>query len=93
MNFLADDVLRQAVEPQDRTFDTHDVIHQVIRLFPQEYVRELFRYVDTDDPFKPVHGQIGQRLATLNSIEQRGKTTSLNIRGVESVCESWRRTG
>jgi len=94
MNHITRQILEQAVQAQESSrFDSHDVIRAVMRIAPQEYVRELCDYVDTSDPFKPVHGAIGSELAQMRGIvrQQHNKVQTMNVRGELSPVETWER--
>jgi hypothetical protein len=94
MDYITRQILAQAVQAQESNrFDTHDVIRAVMRLAPQEYVYELYHYVDTEDPFKPVHGAIGSELAQMQGllIQQHDKVETMNVRGQLSPVETWER--
>ena len=94
MNHITRQILEQAVQTQESSqFDSHDVIRAVMRIAPQEYVRELYDYVDTPDPFKPVHGAIGSELGQMQGIvrQQHNKVQTMNIRGELSPVETWER--
>jgi uncharacterized protein with ATP-grasp and redox domains len=94
MQFITREILIQSIQSQDGSqFDTHEVIKGVMRIAPQEYVRELYEYVNTEDPFKPVHGQIGAELSRMTDVVRQlyTKEKSVNIRGQESPAEVWER--
>ena len=95
MHHITRQILEQAVQEQERNhrFDTHEVIKAVMRLAPQDYVRELYNYVESEDPFKPVHGAIGSELAQMQGVlrQQHNKVESMNVRGQMSLAETWER--
>jgi len=94
MRYIDRQILMRAVQEQlSARFDTHDVIRAVMRIAPQEYVRELYEYVKTEDPFKPVHGAIGSELAQMQGMVRQlhRKVETMNIRGQLSPAEEWER--
>lgn len=94
MQYIDRQILTRVVQEQESgRFDTHDVIRAVMRMSPQEYVRELYHFIDTEDPFKPVHGGIGAELAQMGGVVRQlhSKRETMNIRGQMSPAEEWER--
>jgi lipopolysaccharide biosynthesis regulator YciM len=74
-----------------QTFDSHDVIRQAMRLYPQEYVRELYENVAQQDPIQFTHALLGKALAAHPELEKVTRDVSGNVRGGENDNQVWRR--
>ncbi len=94
LSAITDEILAEAVQAQDRDeFDTHDVIFWISRNRPRPYAQDLYLALQNrGDPFVRLHTAIGRRLAQLSDLveQQHRKRTSLNVRGLEDLCEVWR---
>jgi hypothetical protein len=55
-------MLIHAVATMPVYFDTHELIEELQRSCPQEYTRDLCRFVQHRDPFIGLHAEIGKRL-------------------------------
>jgi len=85
MVHISDAILQSAVDaiPEGR-FDSHRVIRQVMRIRPQEYVRELYERVSQKDPIRSTNAEIGKALAQLGTIKKLDKIQSSNVRSEPS---------
>jgi lipopolysaccharide biosynthesis regulator YciM len=91
MNFLTDDVLAACFRDLPEPFDSHAVIQEAMRRFPQPYVRELYGNVQQTDPIQQTHAQIGRALAAHPGLEKVTRASSMNVRGSENDNQVWRR--
>lgn len=94
MDFITDDIIRQAIGLQETdVFDTHDVIQTIMQIAPQEYAEQLHQYGDNPDPFVVLHPQIARRMAGLEDVVRPSgeKVQSRNVRGPTTPCERWQR--
>lgn len=89
MQFLTREIGDAAIEALPQTFDSHAFIRQVMTIAPQEYVKELSRYVDQSDPITAAHAQIARWLLTFTNIRPTGKVVSTNVRGQDTANEQW----
>ncbi|MDL2319989.1 hypothetical protein LJC45_02515 [Alistipes sp. OttesenSCG-928-B03] len=101
-NYMSDDIygIRDMMhemirDSHDGWIDTHDFIRQYMQYNQREYVKWLaVKVLDTtaSDPFKRVHGYIGEFLSENRDelqIDGKGKVRSLNIFGSKSPAEKW----
>ncbi len=95
MNFLTDEILRQAVERCEDEFDSHQLLATLMRDWPNDYAHELETCTDHEDCFVKLHTRIGRKLAseTFNDCvrQTHRKRRSMNCRGQETECEIWNR--
>ena len=95
MNFLTDEILRQAVERCEDEFDSHQLLATLMRDWPNDYAHELDTCTDQEDCFKKLHPRIGRKLASEafhDCVRQtHRKRRSVNCRGQETDCEIWNR--
>lgn len=90
MKHITDANLAQAINLLPTVFDTHDVIQELMRIAPRQYIADLD---DTkgDDPFMTLHGQIGIKLNSIATIVKAPRISSANIRGGDNENQQWRK--
>jgi len=93
MPHLTKQMLVDAAGAMPPYFDTHDLIAELQRSYPQQYARDLYRFVHHSDPFIGLHAEIGKRLRWVDSVQKTRKVRGPNVRGRISSCQQWRRTG
>jgi hypothetical protein len=89
MPHISKQMLIDAADAMPRQFDTHDLIEALQRSNPQEYVRDLYRFVHHADPFTSLHAEIGRRLLGVISLEKIRKVRGRNVRGRISASQQW----
>ena len=90
---LPDRIVLAAIEAMPSEFDSHDFIVHVMRENPQEYVRQLYAFVETKDPILQGHADIGRQLTTVPTIKKLKdeRPTSGNVRRGENDNQLWRK--
>lgn len=89
---VTDDMLHEAIARiAGNSFDSHDVIEDLMTYHPQEYVRDLASYVDIADPIQTYHATLGRRLAGLSTIERTETVLSTNVRGRKTSNQGWKK--
>jgi len=91
MPYITRQMLADAALVPPVPFDTHDVIEELQRANPQSYTRDLYRFVNHDDPFTSLHAEIGRRLLTVPFLRKIRKVRGRNVRGCTSYSQQWRR--
>lgn len=91
MEILSEDQVTEILETLEHQFDSHAFIFEFMRRFPRIYVQRLYNYVDSNDPIRVFHAEIGKFLKQRSDIIALGKTSSANVRGLPSVNENWRK--
>lgn len=89
MPHILKQMLRDAADAMQRTFDTHALIEEIQRSHPQEYTRDLYRFVHHPDPITSLHAQIGRRLLSIGTLRKTSKVLGRNIRGRTSSNQQW----
>lgn len=80
--------------PSGCIFDSHFVIHQLIKNHSDEYLRFAAQSADSNQLTLSVHGQIGQLINRLDGSLLRklsGSSYSENIHGNPSPCTCWQK--
>jgi len=91
MTHLTDDMLRACFTDLPQPFDSHAVIREAMRRFPQEYVRELYENVGQRDPIQFTHALFGKALAAHPALQKDTREPSMNVRGSDTDNQVWRR--
>jgi hypothetical protein len=91
MPHVTKQMLGDAANVSPQTFDTHAVIEEIQREYPQAYTRDLYRFVAHHDPITSLHAEIGRRLLTLPFLRKTRKVPGRNIRGRRSYAQEWER--
>lgn len=95
MNFMTDEILRQAIERQDDEFDSHQYYSTLMLDWPNDYAHELDACTDQEDCFKKLHPRIARMLAAErfhDCVRKTGrKNRSMNCRRQKTECEVWQR--
>jgi hypothetical protein len=91
MTHLTDEMLHECFAELPQPFDSHAVIREAMRRFPQPYVRELHENVEQRDPIQLTHSMIGKALASHPGLQKATREPSLNVRGSETENQVWRR--
>lgn len=89
MEYITDTIVNDVIDQMPQQFDSHDFIKRTTRLFPSDYVKELCRLKNHDDPFLVLHPMIARKLASNDRVRQLGKVDSPNIGGNSTSNESW----
>jgi hypothetical protein len=87
---ITDEILGEAVQHMPPTFDSHDVIRDLMRHWPREYASDLCASVGAD-PILTLHSTIGTRLSSFDTIEKAKKVKSMNVRGEYNENQEWRK--
>lgn len=91
MNHITLPMLVDAVAAQGAVFDSHAIIRWLMTNYPQEYVRDLFECVASDDPIQTAHAQFGLALHEVPGIRPDSKVKSMNVRGQVTENQQWRK--
>ena len=91
MPILNETQILENLDMLDNEFDSHLFIFAFMRRFPKEYAQGLYNYVGSDDPIRVFHAEIGKLLKRRNDLEALGKDESVNVRGLHSANEKWRK--
>lgn len=91
MTHLDNDAFAECFRGLAEPFDSHAVIREAMRRFPQLYVRELYANVEQADPIQHTHALIGKALAGHPGLEKVTRENSMNVRGSENENQVWRR--
>ena len=89
MEYITDTIINEVIDQMPKKFDSHDFFKKITRLFPSDYVRELCRFKNQDDPFFVLHPMIARKLASNDRLRQMGKVDSPNIGGNSTSNEYW----
>jgi len=89
MEYITNTIINDVIDQMPQKFDSHDFIKRMTRLFPSDYVKELCRFKNHDDPFLVLHPMIARNLAGNDGLKQIGKVDSPNIGGKSTSNESW----
>lgn len=89
MIHVTDAMLLTVIEQLPSTFDSHAVIRGIMTVFPQEYVREEYANIDSPDPIRETHRQIGVALVSVPVIRPTRRVNSPNIRGPVTENQEW----
>jgi hypothetical protein len=91
MPYITKRMLLDAADAMPQSFDTHALIEGLQRSNPQEYTRDLYRFVHHSDPFTSLHAEIGRRLLTVDTLQKIRKVRGRNVRGQLSSSQEWRK--
>jgi hypothetical protein len=76
----------------DKVFNSHEFILQLAQDYQALYIRALYEYVDSSNPFMTTHGVLAQALHQFDSlIERIDNKSSKNIFGESSMAVVWRK--
>lgn len=99
-NFMLNNLtaINEVIDGLPATFMSHDFIQKFTQLYQHEYIMLLYlqstNSPQNPTPFKEIHSQMARFLAVKQSslgIEQQGKDGSMNIFGVSSPNEKWKK--
>jgi hypothetical protein len=91
MTKISDVMLAEIVNALPPVFDSHAVIREMMRRYPQQYTTDLFGHVENKDPILSFHSTIGVRLTRFEDIERTRRISSDNVRGQKTENQEWRR--
>ncbi len=91
MPILVEAQMIEILDMLGNEFDSHAFIFAFMRRFPREYTHGLYNYVNSDDPIRQFHAEIGKMLKSRDDLEALGKISSDNVRGMHSANEKWRK--
>ena len=94
MQFINNGMLADCVRQLDEVFTSHDLLNLIAIDDAENYVRELYKRLGTDDPITSTHSDIASRLShpPLNVlVEKVGTSRSVNSRGKPSPVAVWRK--
>jgi hypothetical protein len=93
MNYaITNTMLQELIDRLPRVFDSHALIFLTMQVYPQEFTRDLYLYVDAVDPILQHNAAFARRLHSIDSIEATDrKVPSLNCRGETNENQEWRR--
>lgn len=89
MEHITETIMNNVIDLMPQRFDSHGYLEKIIRRYPKEYVKELCRFQDNDDPFLVLHPLVARMLSKSNRVRQTGKVSSPNIGGNVTINESW----
>lgn len=90
------DVVIAIIDKLDDEFDSHDFIPKFAERFEQEYVRLLYKYINSS-PFTTLHSQIAQSLGKnqdalgISKVDDGRVHESNNIFNNITPCALWRK--
>jgi hypothetical protein len=90
MKHLTDQIIADAIAQMPETFDSHDLIREVMTRAPRAYADDLAA-TRGDDPIQDFHAAIGRRLVGFPSIAKTPVVTSMNVRGRETENQGWKK--
>lgn len=93
MNYsITNDMIRGLIrEMPNGVFDSHALIFRAMQQYPQQFTRDLFLFVDCDDPIQQHNASFAKRLLGIDEIEPTEKVPSMNVRGETTENQQWRR--
>jgi len=91
MPILEEKQILAILDMLDNEFDSHAFIFEFMKSFPVVYTQRLYDLVDTSDPIRIFHAEIGKMLKRRNDIKALGKDETINVRGLHSANEKWRK--
>ena len=76
--------------PPGHSFDSHEIIRQLLRGHSEEYFRFIASFDQEVLTTETVHGHVGQIIASMeNVVVQKNMAFSSNIHGKPSPCHSF----
>lgn len=93
MNYsVTNELIRGLIrEMPDAVFDSHALIFRAMQQYPQEFTRDLYLFIGSDDPIQQHNAAFGKRLLGIDSIEPTRRVPSMNMRGETTDNQEWRR--
>lgn len=93
MEYITEQMIREAIVHMKDEFDSHDVIRWIMRKYPKEYANQLCEYnVNNDkDPFPILHSQISQVVGRTTLVAKTTRKISTNARLSDTENQGWRK--
>jgi len=89
---ITDAMLAAEIDAAGKNFDSHEIILAVARDNQQDYVHDLYRWVNSEAPFKRLHSQLGKRIkeiCTIKGIPHVSTKASPDIFAQGSSCANY----
>jgi hypothetical protein len=95
MKIAIETAIRTIVDevPQGHVFDSHFVINELIKRFPDQYLSFAARFAGSEQATLAAHGQIGREINKLDGavIERIGDAWSETIHKTPGRCTCWKK--
>lgn len=90
MNYLTDNILMASIGRMPRRFDSHKLIYDLMRNYPQQYTQELCGLRRTHDPIRILHSNIAKKIAQQRfNLRRIRKISTRNIRNLHTPNQKW----